>query len=107
MERGMPGTERPGSRDEGTGGIGVSEPKLISNLHQVHRHYQFLSDALAKMADLAEGPIDQDAKDRFAMYNAIADKHWKVVARYAPPESVEPASEIHEMPGVSGTGQRS
>ncbi len=36
------------------------------------------------MRALADGEINQDVKDRFAMEAAIADRHWKVVARYLP-----------------------
>lgn len=56
----------------------------------VQCHYQHFTDAVEKMAELAEGSIDQDAKDRFAMYNAIADKHWKVVSKYMLPTEAEP-----------------
>ena len=52
-------------------------------------HYQHFLDAIGKMTELAERPIDQEARDRFAMYNAIADRHWKVVLRYLPPPDTQ------------------
>lgn len=47
-------------------------------------HVQHLTDALTNMQQLAEGEIDQEAKDRFSMYAALADRHWKIVDKYLP-----------------------
>ena len=54
----------------------------------VHGHYQQLLVAIEQMIELAEGAIDQEAKDRFSMLLVIVDKHWKVVARYLPPTAI-------------------
>jgi hypothetical protein len=63
----------------------------------VQCHYQHFSDAMEKMTELAGGSIDQDAKDRFSMFNAIADKHLKVVLRYLPPEATEEAQKYQDQ----------
>jgi len=42
----------------------------------VHGHSQQLLVAIEPMTELAEGAIDQEAKDRFSMLLVIADKHW-------------------------------
>ena len=46
----------------------------------VQCHYQHLNDALENMHELSAGEIDQESRHRFAMYAAIADRHWRVVA---------------------------
>jgi uncharacterized protein (DUF1684 family) len=56
----------------------------------VERHLQEMNRALDRMADLASGPIDQDTRDRFSMFNALADRHWRVVAKYLPQPEKEP-----------------
>jgi hypothetical protein len=50
-----------------------------------------------KMGELAAGPTDQEAKDRFAMFNAIADKHLKVVLRYLPSEATQEAQKYQDQ----------
>lgn len=54
----------------------------------VHEHYQQLLVAIEQMIELAEGAIDQEAKDRFSMLLVIVDKLRKVVARYLPPTAI-------------------
>ena len=51
------------------------------------------------MSSLAAGSIGQEERDRFAMLSVIADKHWKVVAKYLPlPDQKDEAiSEIRRI----------
>ena len=47
-------------------------------------HVQHMVDALTNMHELANGQKDQEAKDRFAMFASLADKHWRIVDKYLP-----------------------
>ena len=70
-------------------------------------HYRQLTGALGKMAELAAGNIDQDSKDRFTMLSVIADKHWRIVARYLPPpvESTPERIRTIHVEGISAAIQ--
>lgn len=66
-------------------------------------HYHQVADHLAKMADLAgEDEIDQETKDRFAMYAALVDKHWRICERLLPKqvEQQPDAAEQDAIPDV-------
>ena len=95
----MPATEKPCSRDEGVGGIGLKQGEWASEQPSVQSHHQRFLDAVQKMTALAEGSIDREERDRFAMLSVIADKHWKVVAKYLPlPDQKDEAiSEIRRI----------
>ena len=63
----------------------------------VQCHYQHLLTALDEMTELANGDINQESKDRFAMLSVIADKHWRVVEKYLPLMQVDVTQ--HESAG--------
>ena len=38
-------------------------------------------------AVLADGRVDHEATDRFSMYAALVDKHWRIVEKYLPKQA--------------------